>query len=101
MIEQIKKLNLNKETLILENELLKKHTTFGIGGPARILILPKSNEDIIKLINFSRKNKIDISFIGSGSNILASDEGFDGIIITLKKALNKIKSMYMSKLEHC
>ena len=91
MIEQIKKLNLNKETLILENELLKKHTTFGIGGPARILILPKSNEDIIKLINFSRKNKIDISFIGSGSNILASDEGFDGIIITLKKALNKIK----------
>ena len=46
--------------------------------------------DITKVINFSRRNKIKISFIGSGSNVLASDSGFNGIIITLKKVLNEI-----------
>ena len=90
MIRKLKKLNLNIETLILQNESLKKHTTFGVGGPAKILISPRTNDDIIKLINFSKKENIEIIFIGSGSNVLASDTGFKGIVITLKKALNKI-----------
>jgi len=90
MIRKLKKLNLNIETLILQNESLKKHTTFGVGGPAKILILPRTSNDIIKLINFSKKENIEIIFIGSGSNVLASDTGFKGIVITLKKALNKI-----------
>jgi len=91
LIEQIEKLKLDNNTIILENELLKNHTTFGVGGPAKILALPKSSDDLIKIINFSKKNNINVSFIGSGSNVLASDDGFDGIIITLKKVLNKIQ----------
>ena len=91
LIEQIKKLKLDNNTIILENELLKNHTTFGIGGPAKILALPKTSDDLIKIINFSKKNNINLSFMGSGSNVLASDNGFDGIIITLKKVLNKIQ----------
>ena len=37
-----------------------------------------------------RKNKHNVFFLGSGSNVIASDNGFDGIVITLKKALNEI-----------
>tara|TARA_B100000029_G_scaffold374542_1_gene368851 strand:- start:987 stop:1901 length:915 start_codon:yes stop_codon:yes gene_type:complete len=91
LIKQIEKLNLDQSSIILENELLKNHTTFGIGGPAKILALPKATNDLIKIINFSNKNNINLSFIGSGSNVLASDNGFDGIVITLKKMFNKIQ----------
>ena len=91
MIKKLNKLNLNNDTLILRNESLKKHTTFGVGGPAEILISPTTNDDIIKLINFSKKENIQIIFIGSGSNILASDNGFKGIIISLKKTFKNFK----------
>ena len=91
LIKQIEKLKLDQSSIILENELLKNHTTFGIGGPAKILVLPKTTNDLIKIINFSNKNNINLSFIGSGSNVLASDNGFDGIVITLKKMFNKIQ----------
>ena len=84
------KLKLSKDTIVLKNELLKNHTTFGVGGPAKIMVYPKSIQDLIKIIEYSNKSNLKIYFIGSGSNILASDKGFKGIIITLKKALNKI-----------
>ena len=90
MLEKFSLLKLNDNTKLLKNEPLKKHTTFGVGGKAKIFIIPKSCEDIIKIVQFSKKNKIKISFIGSGSNIVASDKGFNGIIISLKKAFNKI-----------
>ena len=91
MLEEISLLKLNNDTKILADESLKKHTTFGVGGKARIFIIPKTSDDIIKIIQFAKKNNIKISFIGSGSNIVASDKGYNGIIISLKKSFNKIK----------
>ena len=90
MKDYIKRLNLNKNTLVFENEPLKKHTTFGVGGVAELFIYPKTIDDIIKIISYAKVNNEKIQFIGSGSNILASDKGYKGIIITLKKALNEI-----------
>ena len=91
MLEKISLLSLDDDTKVLEDESLKKHTTFGVGGKARIFIIPKTSDDIIKIIQFAKKNNIKISFIGSGSNIVASDKGYNGIIISLKKSFNKIK----------
>ena len=90
MLEKISLLSLDDNTKVLEDESLKKHTTFGVGGKARIFIIPKTSDDIIKIIQFAKKNNIKISFIGSGSNIVASDKGYNGIIISLKKSFNKI-----------
>ena len=84
------KLKLQNDTLVLENEPLKKHTTFGVGGNANFIIFPKNNEDLIKIIQYAHNKEYDIFFLGSGSNVLASDNGYNGIVITLKKALNKI-----------
>ena len=51
MIENIMN-EINNETasLCLMNESLKKHTTYGIGGPADLMIFPKSKQDLIKVI---------------------------------------------------
>lgn len=68
---------------ILENELLKKHTTFKVGGPARFFCEARNLKDIQKAINFAKKEKIKYFILGGGSNVLFSDKGFDGLVIKL------------------
>ena len=70
---------------ILINESLKKYTSFGIGGNASFYIFPKNEKDLKNILKYSNVNNIKIFFIGSGSNLLVSDNGFDGIIICLRK----------------
>lgn len=45
----------SKETTVLKDELMSKHTSFKIGGPADIYIKSKSMEDIIKIVNYANK----------------------------------------------
>ena len=75
---------------ILFDEPLSKHTSFGIGGPANCLIFPNSANELSKLLKYVNKNKIPIVFIGSGSNLLIWDKGFNGIVISLKKTFKKL-----------
>ena len=73
------------------NEPLKKHSTFGIGGYAKVFLLPNNKQQIKEILRYSKKNNIKIFFIGSGSNLLFSDDGFDGIIISLKKTFKNLE----------
>jgi len=77
-------------TMAKIDEPMKKHSSFGIGGKAKILFLPQKKEDLKFILKYSVKNKIDTFFMGSGSNILMSDKGFDGILISLKRSFKKI-----------
>ena len=74
----------------LENEIMKRHTTFGIGGPADLFILPNKNSEVKQIIDIIKNKNIQYYFLGSGSNILIDDKGLRGIIISLKKASKKI-----------
>ncbi len=74
----------------LINESMSKHTTFGIGGPVDLLILPKDNSQISNIINIINTHNIEFYFLGSGSNILVTDSGIRGAVISLKKSSKKI-----------
>ena len=63
------------------NELMSKHTSFKIGGPADILALVDSSEKLKEVINICKKNNFKITIIGNGSNLLVSDEGIRGVVI--------------------
>jgi len=92
MIESIMN-TINNETssLCLMNESLKKHTTYGIGGPADLMIFPKSKQDLIKVIEIINENKLQLTILGSGSNVLVSDNGIRGTVISLKNSLKQIE----------
>ena len=92
MIETIRN-EINNETasLCLMNESLKKHTTYGIGGSADLMIFPKSKQDLIKVIEIINENKIQLTILGSGSNVLVSDNGIRGAVISLKNSLKQIE----------
>ena len=92
MIESImNKINNETSSLCLMNEYLKKHTTYGIGGPADLMIFPKSKQDLIKVIEIINENKLQLTILGSGSNVLVSDNGIRGAVISLKNSLKQIE----------
>jgi len=68
---------------ILENQMMKEHTTFQFGGPAKFFIIPKSINKIIKVLKLCKEYSIEYFILGNGSNLLVSDRGYDGIIIKI------------------
>jgi len=76
---------------LLHNEPIAKHTTFRIGGPAKIWAEPQDFTDLKKLLEFSKSQGMGIFVIGGGTNILVSDEGLKSIALSLKKAFGYIK----------
>ena len=75
---------------IKENEMMSKHTYYGIGGPVDAYITPKDKEDLSKILRFASSNSIPAYFIGSGSNLLISDDGIDGLVISPGKAFKHL-----------
>ena len=68
---------------ILENEMMNKHTTFQLGGPSKFFIKPKSINKIIKILQLCKEYSIEYFILGNGSNLLVSDQGYDGLIINI------------------
>ena len=84
-IKQIENSNLAiPKDNILYNEDMKKHTTFKIGGPAECFIKIKTKEELKGILVFARENKISITILGNGSNILVLDGGIKGITLTIQ-----------------
>ena len=69
---------------ILYNEDMKKHTTFKIGGPAECFIKIKTKEELKEVLNIAKENKIPVTILGNGSNILVLDGGIEGITLTIQ-----------------
>ncbi|MEF9968956.1 MAG: UDP-N-acetylmuramate dehydrogenase [Ruthenibacterium sp.] len=80
-----------QEIPFLENELLAKHSTFKIGGPARLFCTPNSEQQLSALIKACNVQKLRYYFLGKGSNILFADEGYEGVVIHLNTAFSTIE----------
>lgn len=72
------------------DEPMKNHTTLHIGGNAFCLALPQTIEEIKQIIQVAKRYDVSFFVIGNGSNLLVSDEGFDGIIIKLMSNFSEI-----------
>ena len=70
------------------DEKLSEYVNFKVGGPADILLIPNSKEQVIKSIKICKENNIPFYLIGNGSNILVRDGGFRGVVLSLKNVKN-------------
>ncbi|WRK53968.1 FAD-binding protein [Coprobacillaceae bacterium CR2/5/TPMF4] len=75
---------------MIEDEPMYKHTTYKVGGPARIYLKVKDTESLIKTIEYCNENQVQYKVIGRGSNLLFSDKEYEGIIISLNECFTKI-----------
>ena len=73
----------NEGIVLLENEPLSKHTSFRIGGPARLFALPETVSQLTALVAFASENKLKWTVIGNGSNLLVRDKGIRGAVIQI------------------
>ena len=69
---------------VLTDEPMKKRTTFKVGGPARYFVTAENEEQLRSVFLFCQKEGIRTFIIGAGSNLLFCDDGFDGVVISLK-----------------
>lgn len=77
------------EDNVLTDELMSKHTTFRIGGPADYFVMPMDVEELSQVIASCRAFKTPFFLLGHGSNILVSDKGITGVVISLYKNFAK------------
>ncbi len=72
-------------------EPMKNHTTFRIGGPAKVFVTPRTSEEVRAIVTVCRKGKIPYYIVGNGSNLLVSDQGYEGVIIQIYREMNEIR----------
>ena len=73
------------------NILLANHTTFRVGGAARYFFDARGRDDLIRAVFFAKEKGLPFFILGGGSNLLVSDEGFDGLIIKIQNTKYKIQ----------
>ncbi|MBZ4646610.1 MAG: UDP-N-acetylmuramate dehydrogenase [Petroclostridium sp.] len=98
------------EKNILQNESMKNHTSFKIGGCADIMVLPQNYEQLAQTVRLCREQNIEYFLMGNGSNLLVTDKGIRGVVIKTVNFLNKIEvyenyieceaGVLLSKLAH-
>lgn len=73
-----------------KNEPMSRHTTFRIGGSAVLYAVCETVEALVMLIGECRDRGIRYIILGNGSNVLFSDDGFEGIVISMT-GLNRVE----------
>ena len=76
---------------ILIDELMSRHTTFRVGGPADFFVTPKAKEEVRDVIRICKEAGMPYYIIGNGSNLLVSDAGYRGVIVQIYKEMNEVK----------
>ena len=75
----------SKNIDILENESMRLHTTFKIGGRAGMYVRPGDTDSLIHTVSAAEELGVRIFIMGNGSNLLFDDGGFDGVVISTEK----------------
>lgn len=66
---------------ILKEEPMKKHTSFQIGGPADLMLIPETTQEVIEISRVLTEMETPHFFMGNGSNLLVSDKGYRGVVV--------------------
>ncbi|MEA1961593.1 MAG: UDP-N-acetylmuramate dehydrogenase [Bacillota bacterium] len=77
--------------IIKQNEPMKMHTSFRIGGPVDIMVIPENMEQIKTVLRFCEAANIPLFVVGLGSNLLVRDKGIRGVVLKIGKGLKKVE----------
>jgi UDP-N-acetylmuramate dehydrogenase len=89
VLESLRKIY--REHQILLNEPMANHTSFKIGGPAKILVLPENSDQIVNTIRLCKSMDQPYLIMGNGSNILVEDKGIDALIIKISEQMSSVE----------
>ncbi len=78
---------------LLFEEPMAKHTSFRIGGPAEVMAFPHSREELSQILKAAKILDHKPVILGAGTNVLAPDEGMQGLVICLKDCLSGMEKL--------
>ena len=93
--ELIKKFSEN----ISNNTKLSNYSWFNLGGPAEYFFKPKNKEQLIKFLEENKQNKLKLTILGAGSNLLIRDKGIKGVVVKLGSPFSEIKLVDQNTIE--
>ncbi|HEY3416245.1 MAG TPA: FAD-binding protein, partial [Armatimonadota bacterium] len=76
---------------VRRNEPMARHTTFGVGGPADLYLMPQDDDDLTRALSLLYRMGIPVKVFGNGSNVLVADRGIRGAVIRLTPRFAQIK----------
>ena len=76
---------------VLLEEPMKRHTTFRIGGPAEVFVMPENLEEVQRILEICRTEDLPYFILGNGSNLLVSDRGYRGVVIQMDRNFGEVK----------
>lgn len=76
---------------VYENEPMKNHTTFKIGGPADFFVMPEDTKELVDIISLCKEENMSYMIMGNGSNLLVSDKGIEGVVIEISSFFTDVK----------
>ena len=85
--------------VIQENEPMSVHTSFKVGGPAQYFVKASSMENLKNALSFAREKNLPHFILGNGTNLLVSDKGYDGVIISLAGDFSEIEDLGNGKFK--
>lgn len=74
---------------VREDEPLRRHVSFRIGGPADVLVLPRSADELRPVVTWLFDRQVAFTTLGQGSNVLISDAGIRGVVLKIGKGLDR------------
>ncbi len=71
-------------------EALSRHTSFRIGGPADLLVLPDSVGEVATVVRAAHAHGARVTVVGGGSNVLVGDGGIRGVVVKLGRGFRRV-----------
>ena len=75
---------------VLTKEPMKKHTTFRTGGPADYYVSPTGETELAAVVSLCKREGMPYYILGNGSNLLVSDSGYPGVMISMTRGFSQI-----------
>lgn len=76
---------------VLLVEPMSNHTTFKIGGPADAFVLPRTDDELVRVLNTCAIAELSTYVVGNGSDLLVGDRGIRGIVVCLRENFQKVE----------
>jgi UDP-N-acetylmuramate dehydrogenase len=73
------------------DEPMSKHTTIGVGGPARVMVLPRTPAEVGRVVRVALALGLPYVPVGKGSNLIVRDGGYDGLVIQLAEHMTRVR----------
>ena len=73
------------------DEMMNKHTSFRVGGPAKVFLTVHSEEKLRNILLALKRYELPYFVLGNGSNLLVSDEGYDGVMVYLGEEFSEVE----------